>query len=83
MKIKEEIKNVLKIGKGLENTYLHNTVGPSLSYPVPCPDIVTIFCQFFHKLVLVWCQFDMAEVKGGRLVTIGHHIAKEETKYHI
>ncbi len=38
-----------------------------------------IFCQFFYKLVLVWCQFDMVEVKGGRLVPIGHHIATGQT----
>lgn len=59
-----------------KNDHLHNAVGPSLSYPVPCPNVMTIFCQFFYKLILVWCQFDMAEVKRGRLVSICHHIAK-------
>lgn len=50
-----------------------------MSYPVPCPNIMPIFCQFFYKLVLVWCQFHMVEVKGGRLVSIGHHIARGQT----
>lgn len=59
-----------------KDAYLHNTVGPSLTYPVPCPNIMPIFCQFFYKLVLVWCQFNMVEVKGGRLVSIGHHITR-------
>lgn len=63
--------------------YLHNTVGPSLSYPVPCPNVMPIFCQFFYQLVLVWCQFDMVEVKGGRLVCVAHHIARGQTEAHI
>lgn len=67
--------------KGKNAYYLHNTVGPSLTYPVPCPNIVSIFCQLFYKLVLIWCQFYMVKVKGGRLVSIGHHVAVKETNW--
>lgn len=38
-----------------------------------------IFCQFLYQLVLVWCQFDMAEVEGGRLIRIAHHISRGHT----
>lgn len=38
-----------------------------------------IFCQLLYKLVLVWCQFDMAEVEGGRLICIAHHVSRGRT----
>lgn len=38
-----------------------------------------IFCQLLYKLVLVWRQFDMAEVEGARLIRIAHHIPRGHT----
>lgn len=38
-----------------------------------------IFRQFFYELVLVRCQSDVAEVEGGGLVCIGHHISRIHT----
>lgn len=58
-----------------KHDHLHDAVGPSLSNSVPRPNVMPIFSQFFHQLILVWCQFDVAEVEGGRLVTVGHHVS--------
>lgn len=61
------------------SSHLHNAVGPSLSYPIPCPHIMPIFCQFLYELVLVWCQSDVAEIQGGRFVCVAHHISRTHT----
>lgn len=46
---------------------------------VPRPNVVSVLCQFFHKLVLVGRQLDVVKVEGGGLVAVGHHIAAERT----
>lgn len=62
--------------------HLHNTVGPSLPYPVPRPNIMPIFCQLLYQLVLIGRQFDVVEIQGGRLVSATHHVAGGETNKH-
>lgn len=60
--------------------YLHNAVGPSLPDSVPCPNIVPIFRQLLHQLVLIGRQFDMIEVQRSRFVPTAHHITDQETE---
>lgn len=63
--------------------YLHNAIGPSLSDSVPCPNIVPIFRQLLHQLVLIGCQFDMIEVQRSRFVPTAHHITDQETEKYV
>lgn len=58
--------------------YLHYTVGPALSNPVSCPDVVSIFCQSLHQRVLIGGQFDVVQIQRSGFVPTGLHVTDKQ-----